>query len=316
LCFTISLNDGTGNTGIESFRQEGPEDAGDGKGEEQSFPGEELFRSLLENSPDVIDRFDRELRHPCINPAVLMATGVPPAEFIGKTHEDLGMPAHLCSYWAREPRKVFESGIPSTNVEFTYETPRGRRHYQSYLVPELAEDGSVKTVLAVSREVTDKKNVEFMLKETLADIEERVRRKTDELRQANESLESEIAERRQAEENHVFLSVGGYFCASYQGIQRESRNSLNPEKRAVAFRFAGLYSAARSTRVLRDVQVSSVGKRDRLGFRGNTFAGERNERPEDRDTFAAHRPAPIIVAGGTGEKSAPFPGRDAAQALY
>ena len=169
------------------------------KENEPLFANEELFRSLLENSPDVITRFDGELRHLYINPAIEAATGIPPSVFIGRTDEELGLPEHLCIYWAKELRKVFDSGVPNANVEFDFETPTGPRYYQAYLVPEFAEDGSVKTVLAVSREATDRKKAEIKLKEALADVEEQVRLKTAQLQWVNRSLKSEIAEREQAE---------------------------------------------------------------------------------------------------------------------
>ena len=164
------------------------------------FESGELFKSLLENSPDIITRFDRQLRHLYINPAVEEATGMSPEKFIGRTDKELGMPEHLCSYWAEELHKVFESGIPNKTVEFDFETPTGQKYYQAYLVPEFAEDGSVKTVLSVAREVTDRKKAEIKLKQTLADIEEQVRAKTSQLQWVNESLESEIAERKRAEQ--------------------------------------------------------------------------------------------------------------------
>ena len=171
-----------------------------GNKKEPLFSNEALFRSLLENSPDVITRFDKDFRHLYINPAVELATGIPAGQFIGKTDEELGISPHLCEYWAGELRKVFESGIPNKNVEFDFETPTGPKSYQAYLVPEFAGDGSVKTVLAVSREVTGRKRAELKLKEALANVEEQVRQKTAQLRWVNQSLKSEVAERRQAEQ--------------------------------------------------------------------------------------------------------------------
>ena len=53
---------------------------------------EEKFRALVENSIDAIMRFDRQHRHLYVNAIVEKETGIPAAEFIGKTHEDLGFP--------------------------------------------------------------------------------------------------------------------------------------------------------------------------------------------------------------------------------
>lgn len=51
---------------------------------------EKRFRTLAENSPDIIARFDRQKRHIYANPAVLEPYGRPPEEVIGKTQSELG----------------------------------------------------------------------------------------------------------------------------------------------------------------------------------------------------------------------------------
>ena len=51
---------------------------------------EERFRTLTENSPDMIARFDRQNRHTYANPAVAETYGCSQEEIIGKTHTELG----------------------------------------------------------------------------------------------------------------------------------------------------------------------------------------------------------------------------------
>jgi PAS domain S-box-containing protein len=46
---------------------------------------EQEFRALVENSPDIIARFDGELRYVYVNPAVELTSGKPPEAYIGKT---------------------------------------------------------------------------------------------------------------------------------------------------------------------------------------------------------------------------------------
>src|SRR6185295_1535587 len=44
--------------------------------QKQRMDREQLFTTLVENSPDIIARIDRDLRHVYVNPAVASATGV------------------------------------------------------------------------------------------------------------------------------------------------------------------------------------------------------------------------------------------------
>lgn len=126
---------------------------------------EQEFRGLVELSPDIIARFDRELRHRYVNPAIELATGMPPQEFIGKTHQELGMPEELLSLWQQSLQKVFQTIEPDEH-EFSFLTPNGPKYYQSRLVPELATDGSVASVLGICRDITKNKQTEELLRES------------------------------------------------------------------------------------------------------------------------------------------------------
>ena len=112
------------------------------------------LRSLADNSPDIIARFDSGLRHVFVNAAVERLTGLAPQLFLGRTNEELGMPGDLCEQWNRALRKVFEDGRPFS-TQFEMEHNGVQRHFAARLVPELAEDGSVQHVLGVTRDITD-----------------------------------------------------------------------------------------------------------------------------------------------------------------
>jgi PAS domain S-box-containing protein len=78
--------------------------------EEALRRSEEKFRNLAENLPDIIVRFDRELRYVYVNPAVQKVTGLSPLEVTGKTNRELGLPEPLVSYWEKVLRRVFKIG--------------------------------------------------------------------------------------------------------------------------------------------------------------------------------------------------------------
>jgi two-component system cell cycle sensor histidine kinase/response regulator CckA len=116
--------------------------------------------TLTEHAPDIIVRFDRELRHLFINHAVEVSTGFPPEHYLGKTNRELGMPEQLCQLWEKELNVVFESGEPHS-FSFEWTGPIGTRWFEANAVPELAADGTVETVLSVTRDSTEAHRAEL-----------------------------------------------------------------------------------------------------------------------------------------------------------
>ncbi len=127
-------------------------------------PAEEKFSALAENSPDVICRFDRELKHMYVNRAGLRLHGKPAASLIGKTLKEIGFPEPSCSLWEKRVRKVFETS-QSMEAEDYFPTADGLRFYQSRCVPEFGPDGSVANVLVVAHDLTERKQAESVLQE-------------------------------------------------------------------------------------------------------------------------------------------------------
>ncbi|HEY9728920.1 MAG TPA: PAS domain S-box protein, partial [Chroococcales cyanobacterium] len=115
---------------------------------------EQEFKALVENAPDIIARFDRDLRHVYVNPAIEQVTGLSREAFIGKTNRDLGMPEELISFWDSAIRKVFETAQEEI-VEFPFPTPNGINYYQVRIVPELALDGSVESAVGITRDISN-----------------------------------------------------------------------------------------------------------------------------------------------------------------
>jgi PAS domain S-box-containing protein len=121
---------------------------------------EERFRVLTEHSLDTIMLFDRELRHLYVNPVVKKGLGIPAAEFIGKTHSEMGFPAHLVRLWEGALQGVFASGNPD---EIEFQLPNGI-WADWLLAPVHGPDGSVDQVLASARVITKLKMTEETLR--------------------------------------------------------------------------------------------------------------------------------------------------------
>ncbi|MFN2291368.1 MAG: PAS domain S-box protein, partial [Anaerolineae bacterium] len=124
--------------------------------------GKREFESLAEHLPDIVARFDRQLRHLYVNPAVEKLTGLSQEAYLGRTNRELGMPEDLCAFWDEETRKVFETGQVRV-IEFEFDSGQGERHLESRMAPEFGPDGEVDTVLSIVRDVTDRIHIQEQL---------------------------------------------------------------------------------------------------------------------------------------------------------
>jgi PAS domain S-box-containing protein len=138
----------------------------------------QTLRAVVENTPDIISRFDRALRHVYVNPAVERATGMPAGAMIGKSNRELGMPEPLVAYWEHVLHQVFRTGQERT-IEFEFTTPIGERQFQARIAPEVGADGSVATALVVARDVTDQKRAALDRAELYRELLDRDRRLQD-----------------------------------------------------------------------------------------------------------------------------------------
>lgn len=124
---------------------------------------ERELQSLADNSPDILFRFDRDLRHVFVNAAVERATGRSSAEFLGKTNQEIAMPKDVSALWDKTIREVFTEGR-HRSIDFQLETPEGLRCYSARLVPEIGPTGQVDHVLGVTQDVTDRRRAEEELR--------------------------------------------------------------------------------------------------------------------------------------------------------
>jgi PAS domain S-box-containing protein len=151
----------------------------------------EAFRTLAENSPDVIDRFDREFHHLYVNAAGLRLIGLPAEKVVGKTIRETGLTEPYSSLWEERIRQVFATARPNDLID-SFPGATGTRHYESRCVPEVSPDGWVQTVLVISRDVTERKRAEELL-------EQRVAARTTELKRRSRQLAELAAELTLAE---------------------------------------------------------------------------------------------------------------------
>jgi PAS domain S-box-containing protein len=120
---------------------------------------EELYRFLVGGLPDVIMRFDANYAHLFVSENVVNVTGIPAADFIGRTYGEMGFSEEQCLFWEKAIGEVFTKGSPF-ETEFSFDSVLGTVFFDWRLVPEFNADGSVQSVLSIARDVTARKMAE------------------------------------------------------------------------------------------------------------------------------------------------------------
>ncbi len=132
---------------------------------------ERQFSTLVENSPGIIARLDRQSRYIYLSPAIEQYTGMQPEAFVGKTPDDLGLPAADRQLWTTALREVLATGeirrikfeLPASSKEI--------RVFDARLVPELSDEGTIESVLCISSDVTEQERSIAALRESEARLQ-------------------------------------------------------------------------------------------------------------------------------------------------
>ena len=114
----------------------------------------QAFRTLAENSPDIIVRFDGECRQLYDNPVALRLLGVSTDKAIGKTLREIGVPEPYCGLWDERIRTVFATA-QSCDVADEFQVGKRLLCFESRCVPEFGLDGRVRSVLVLSRNTSE-----------------------------------------------------------------------------------------------------------------------------------------------------------------
>ena len=155
--------------------------------------------TLLENTPDVICRWDRQLRNLYVNTAIEGEIGITPQYFKGKTISEIGDYGGILEEWESAFQKCFETKERSL-IEFYYCTQGRNKFYQTRVVPEVSSNGDVESILTITRDITKLKEAELTLQNSKEELEISVQERTSELRGALAELKLKIRELQKTEE--------------------------------------------------------------------------------------------------------------------
>lgn len=136
---------------------------------------EREFSMLVENSPDVICRLDRDLRYIYVSSKLEALTGVSKESFLGKTLQEATRPGFDWERFDAACRATMESR-KLVQHSFTY----NERDYSTRMIPEFSVDGTVESIMTITEDVTERKRSErelVQLTVRLFDIQDQERRR-------------------------------------------------------------------------------------------------------------------------------------------
>ncbi len=128
---------------------------------------EQEFRNLVERAPDIIARFDIGHRYVYANPAIERETGIHPRDLFWKTPREAGAPNDTARIWEEAMDTVFMTRKEKA-IYTEHDSSIGKKYYYTRLLPEFNKNGEVRTVLAISRDITEAKEIDKVKSEFIS----------------------------------------------------------------------------------------------------------------------------------------------------
>lgn len=211
----------TGRKQLESALR----DTGRKRVEEQLYLREQDFRTITENTPDPIARYDSECRCVYMNPALQRLLGKDARELLGKTPLESSRNLDTLRPYEQKIREALRTGR-ETQLELISDSfCRTGRPICDHIrfTPEFGRDGKVVSVLAVGRDIANFKAVERQLSNSGAMLRTLV---------ARQEKEREAERKRVAWEVHEELGQLLAALRFHLHLPQESNDAARPPKHA------------------------------------------------------------------------------------
>ncbi|MCX7980326.1 MAG: PAS domain S-box protein [Bacteroidia bacterium] len=121
------------------------------------------FQSLVENSPDIIFRTDREGRFLYVNPSIERYTGYPPSHYIRNTIYSVGFSLEEVHFWQEFIGAVFSS-LEVQSAEIDFPSIYGIRRMAVRGIPEVGPEGEIETMVVLLQDITELRQVQEQLR--------------------------------------------------------------------------------------------------------------------------------------------------------
>ena len=132
--------------------------------EEARYGQQQVFRILVENSPDIIARYDRDCKRTYVNPTYLKVAQAPQQELLANAPVQRSpLPAASAAILQSLLRRVLDSGVAEAVDVIWPKAGQGDTWYNIYAFPEFDREGRVASVMTVSRDITGRKRAEETL---------------------------------------------------------------------------------------------------------------------------------------------------------
>jgi PAS domain S-box-containing protein len=160
---------------------------------------QQMLQILMDCMTNAVFWKDRQSRYFGCNEVFAAFAGVEPEALVGLSDRDMPWaddPDFDADWFVDWDRVVVESGEPRFGIIERLRSAAGEvRWIETNKVPLRDLSGSVIGVLGTFEDVTDRRQAEDNLQRTLAELDERVKRRTTQLMRANESLRREVEDR-------------------------------------------------------------------------------------------------------------------------
>lgn len=188
---------------------------------------EQQYRTLVEHIPDLIVRYDTELRRIYVNPAWERASGLSADEVVNAPMTEIPrVPQPVVNAYVTALQQALTTGCRQS-AEFDWVNARGETLSLQYvIVPECDQDGKVVSVVAVGRDVSEHSRTELALRDSESHLR-RVNRALRTLSAGNETLVRAASEQELLDQMcQVMVEVGGHVLAFIGGASPDGRGGV------------------------------------------------------------------------------------------
>ena len=126
---------------------------------------EAQYRALVENTPDIIARFDSGSRYLFVNSGISQISTLNLDDFVGKRPIEVGFTRDQAAFIEDAIRNVLATKKPF-ETEFEFEGPNGLAIFDWRVYPEFDAGGAIQSVLSINREITERKRAEEEVKQS------------------------------------------------------------------------------------------------------------------------------------------------------